>query len=226
MPRQVAVSKSLAASSANNVALSQTPVSGTPLMLNGSTVSGGVAILDTQRRVLLTFGNEAANRTMVIAGTNQAGAKISETLAIASGGGGTVATLQDFYTVTSATPAGGGWTAAVTLGTNTVGSTPWFVPDLWLTPTLIEIATELASGGAANWSIEVTDDDPKMPLAPFQVGYSQTLPICNAVAWLGLSAITANASGIINTPIQAWRLTINSGTSQVTAKAQQAGLAQ
>lgn len=226
MPRQVVVSKSLAASSANNIALSQTPVSGTPLTLNGSTVTGGVAVLDTQRRVLLTFGNEASNRTMVIAGTNDAGVAISETLTIASGAGATVATKQDFATVTSATPAGGGWTAAVTLGTNTVGSTPWFVPDLWLTPTLIEVATELASGGTANWSIEVTDDDPKMPLAPFQVGYNQALPICNAVAWFGLSNVNANTNAVINTPIQAWRLTILSGVSQVVAKVQQAGLAQ
>lgn len=186
----------------------------------------GVATLDSQRRILLSYGNEVAPRTLVIAGANDAGAAISETLSIPSGAGGTVATKQDFATVTSATPAGGGWSAAVTLGTNTVGSTPWFVPDLWLTPTLIEVATELAAGGTANWSVEVTDDDPKMPLAPFQQGYNQALPVCNPIAWLGLSGVTANASSVINTPIQAWRLTINSGQSLVTARVQQAGLAQ
>ena len=226
MARQVVASKSLVAASANNVAHSQVPLNNTPLTLNGSTVTAGVATLDTQRRALLTYGNETAARTMLITGTNQAGATISETLAVPATAPGTVATVQDFYTITSALASGGNWNAAVTLGTNGVGSTPWFVPDLWLTPTLMEIATELAVGGTANWTIEVTDDDPKMPLAPFQPGYNQALPICNAVGWLGLTAISANASAVINTPIQAWRLTINSGQSVVTAKLQQAGLAQ
>jgi hypothetical protein len=226
MPRQVVVSKSLVAAVANNVAHSQIPTANTPLTLNGSTVTGGVAQLDSQRRILLTYGSEAVARTLTIYGTNQAGAAISEVLAVPATAPGSVATLQDFFTVTEALDGAVNWTAAVTLGTNGVGSTPWFVPDLWLTPTLLEVACELAAGGTANWSVEITDDDPKMPLAPFQPGYSQALPICNPVGWLGLSNISANTSGVINTPIQAWRVTILSGLGVVTTKTQQAGLAQ
>jgi hypothetical protein len=219
MPRQIVVSKSLIAANAALFAASQAVVSGTPMTLTG-------VAADTQRRVILTVGSEAAQRTLLLVGLNGAGAKISETLTVPATTPGTIASQQDFLSLISATPTGGGWSANAELGTNTVGSTPWFVPDLWLTPTLLEVATELATGGTANWSVEVTDDDPKMPLAPFQPGYSQALPICNPVAWTGLSAISGNASAVINTPVQAWRLTINSGTSQVTAKVQQAGLAQ
>src|SRR5215813_8621976 len=117
------IEKQLGAASANAIALSQTPVSGTPLTLNGASVTAGVAVLDTQRRVLLTYGNEASARTMVLTGTNDQGAAISETLAIPSGAGGTVASYFDYLTLTAALPLGGGWTAAVTLGTNGVGST-------------------------------------------------------------------------------------------------------
>jgi len=119
----IVITKTLAASSANNLATSQTPVSGTPLTLTALAGTG----LDTQRRVLLTFGSEASNRTMVITGKNSQGTVISETLSIASGAGSTVATVQDFLTVSQALPLGGGWTAAVTLGTNTTGSTMWQV---------------------------------------------------------------------------------------------------
>src|SRR6516225_4930989 len=138
----IVITKTLAASSANNLATSQTPGSGTPLTLTALAGTG----LDTQRRVLLTFGSEASNRTMVITGKNSQGTVISETLSIASGAGGTVATVQDFLTVSQALPLGGGWTAAVTLGTNTVGSTAW-QPVNWHSPTFqCGFACELTSG--------------------------------------------------------------------------------
>ena len=127
------ITKTLAASSANNLATSQTPGSGTPLTLTALAGTG----LDTQRRVLLTFGSEASNRTMVITGKNSQGTVISETLSIASGAGSTVATVQDFLTVSQALPLGGGWTAAVTLGTNTTGSTMWQVVHARNLPTRI-----------------------------------------------------------------------------------------
>ena len=72
----------LANASANNIATSQTPTSGTALTLNGSLVVSGVAVLDKPRRVLLTYGNEASNRTLVVVGTNVSGNSITETLAV------------------------------------------------------------------------------------------------------------------------------------------------
>lgn len=193
MPRQISTTNSLIAANAALYAASQTPVSGTALTLTGTAA-------DTQRRALLTYGDEASNRTLLITGLNGVGITISETLAVPSGGSGTVASQQDFLSIISALPGGGGWTAAMTLGTNTVGSTPWFVPDLWLTPFLLQMATKLISG-AANWTVEVTDDDPKGLIAPFQPGYNQAPPIPLPYGWTGLTNISGTASAVIATPI-------------------------
>lgn len=225
MARAVVVQKSLATASANAIALSQTPVSGTALTLNGASVTGGVATLDTARRVLLTYGSEGSARTLIVNGTNGTGAAISETLAVPSGAPGTVATLQDFLTVTSAVPAGGGYTAAVTLGTNATGSTAWQVPNQHVTPFQIGFECDLLSG-AATFSIETTNNSPLAPLPIYQAGYSTTLPVPNAFPVTGLTALTGNAQGSVSgVPIAAWRLTVTAGTGSVQATAQQAGIA-
>ena len=105
--RPITVTKTLSAASANAIALAQTPVSGTALTLNGASVTAGVARLDSQRRILLTYGSEAAPRTMTLAGTNDAGATIGEVLSIPSGASGTVASLLDYLALSSALPLGG-----------------------------------------------------------------------------------------------------------------------
>ncbi len=223
MARPVVLTLSLAAASANNIALSQVPVSGTQLTLNGAAATGGVATLDNQRRVSLAFGNEGSNRTMVISGTNQAGASISETLAVASGAGGTIATNQDFFTVTSALPLGGGWTAAVTLGTNGVGSSPWFVPNAAMTVQNIGVECELVSG-AATFSVETTQNDVKMPIPIYQPGYSQALPVPTPFAWPGLDNQNGPCQATINATVAGIRLTILAGAGTVRATILQAGI--
>ena len=211
-----AVSKSLIASSATVVAASQTPVSGTALAL----VGGGTVTLDTARRVLLTYGNEGSARTMVITGLNQKnGSVITETLAIPSGGSGTVATAQDFYTVSSALPLGGGWTAAVTVGTNGVGSSPWKNVNYHVTP--VNIGLGCVVTGTVNYTVEFTYD------RPWGDTWTQNQP--NTVvptAWphAVLQALAANGQGDFSDPIAAWRLTINSGTGSVTATAIQGAI--
>lgn len=221
--RPIVVTKQLGAASASNIAASQTPVSGTPLTLNGALVTGGVATLDTPRRILLTFGNEASNRTLVLSGTNGSGTPITEVLAVASGAGATVASLQDFATVTSAVPAGGGWTAPVTLGTNTVGATIWFVPNYQQQVQNIGVETELVSG-AANWSVETTQNDPRAPISIYQPGYSTAPPVPTAFAWPGLTNVDASTQGVINSPVLGVRLTMLSGTGLVRMTLLPAGL--
>ena len=158
--RPITVTKTLTAASANAIALSQTPVSGTALNLNGASVTAGVATLDSQRRIALAYGNEAAPRTLTLTGTNDAGATLTEILSIPSGAPGTVATLQDFLTITRALPLGGGWTAAVTLGTSSIGATQWFIPDIDIAPFSIAIGTVIVSG-TPTWSIELPYEDPR-----------------------------------------------------------------
>jgi hypothetical protein len=215
--------KALAAASANNIALSQTPVSGTSLTINGAAASGGIATLDTQRRVLLTFGSEAAPRTLVVTGTNDSGNPISETLAIPATSPGTVATLQDFLTVTSLVPAGGGWTAAVTVGTNTVGSSPWKLVDPHVTPSLV--ALNLNVTGTINCSIEYTYD--AIQGQPPNVGnLPWTYPVPPQVLLHAvLQGVTTDSDGEINTPVRAWRTTVNSGAGSVVTTGTQAGIA-
>lgn len=222
-----------AAASANNIALSQTPVSGTALTLNGSTVSGGVATLDVARRVLLTFGNEASNRTLVITGTDRSGNVQSETLTVASGASGTVGTLRDFLTVTSVLPLGGGWTAAVTLGTNAIASTPWVIREWGQLGKMGVLISIPASGPTCQ--LECTLDDPNavQEVTPFGASpepQSAVPPLISiapaseavfnpltgaaigATGWLGLTSATGGAIGAFDVPVFAVRMTQTAGS--------------
>jgi len=200
----------LVAAAANNIALSQTPTSGVALTLNGSLVTAGVAILDTPRRVLLTFGNEGSARTLVLAGTDRYGATQSETLAVASGAGATIQSVLDYKTVTSALPAGGGWTAAATLGTSGVASSAWARMDSY---GFAQVALGVDVTGTVNYSVESSMDDPNLvaPQVPVAVSAMQWNAHPN------LASQTAKAND--NYPVApAWvRLTLNSQTNPGSA---------
>jgi hypothetical protein len=224
MARAIVVTKQLAASSANNIAQSQTPVSGTALTLNGSTVTAGVATLDTPRRLSLAYGNEGSARTLVISGTMDGGNPITETLKIPSGGAGSpIATLQDFLTVTSAVPAGGGWSAAVTLGTNATGSTRWILVNNQQQVQNIGVECVLESG-AATWTIETSQDSPLAAIPIYQAGYSQANGIPTAFGAAGLTGLTGNTQGDITGSIACMRLTITAGTGLVQTTFLPAGI--
>src|SRR5580704_10734052 len=95
--------QSLATASANNVALSQSPGAGA-ITLNGSTVSGGVATLDIQRRVIITSGGNDTGINFTVTGTNSAGFPISDTFAGANVGA--AQSNLDFLTVTKIVQSG------------------------------------------------------------------------------------------------------------------------
>lgn len=218
----IVITKQLAAASANNLATSQTPTSGTPLTLNGSAVTGGVGVLDTQRRVLLTFGDEASARTLVLTGTNSQGTTIGETLSIPAGGSSTVASLRDYLTITKALPLGGGWTAAVTLGTNGVGSTSPQLPSGY--PAIFDIGFQVTPGSGNSVSIEITRDIPYAPPQPYVSGFTFVPPICDWDAWATLSELSLETISDVDSRVTAWRLTILSGTSLCTVRAAPIGL--
>jgi hypothetical protein len=226
MPRPVSPTKQLAAASANNIALSQSLAAAGALTLNGSAVSGGVATLDTQRRVLITSAGNDSGLTWTVTGTNGAGVAISESLA----GGNTtaVATQQDFLTVSSVA-ASGATASTVTVGTNSVGSTQWFLPDQYLTPFSLGVDLKLVSG-TANFSFEITFDDPRpQPNPIIQVGGSPyAVPVIpTPVAYTALNNLSTSTSAFISdSPFMAWRLTVNSGTGLVQARVVQSGLVQ
>ena len=226
------VIKALAAANAANIVASATPVSGTAMTLvspTSTTISLPSAtglfisttttavVLDTQRRVQVTYGNEAAARTVVVTGTSQSGTVISETLSIVAGQAGTVATQQDFLTVTQVMPGGGGWTAAATVGTNGVGSSPWLSVSTAVSP--VNFGVTCVVTGGVNYSVEYTNDNPNgIGLIPAVVP--------NPFAVLALYQQTASIAASIDHPFQFWRLTVNSGTGSVTATGIAAGVYQ
>lgn len=221
--RTQTVTKVLIAANAANIAGSQTPAATSFLTLTSSPVT-----LDTQRRVLVTYGDEAANRTLLITGTNQSGVTIQETVAIPSGASGTVATNQDFLTVTSIyNPGSSGFTAALTVGTNTTGSTLWQATNAWVTRFSLGILTTIS--GSVTYSIEYTLDELE-PTTPGNVASGAAFgplgalpPICVPVAVANMSGLSAGATGESNVPAYAWRLTVTAGTGSVTARGLQAG---
>lgn len=199
----------LVTAAANNICTSQTPTSGTALTLNGSLVVSGVAVLDTPRRVLLTHGNEASARTLVVVGTNVSGNSISETLAIPSGGAATVATVLDYKTVTSLTPAGGGWTAAVTVGTNGVAGSAWIRLDDY-SPAPVTLMCDVT--GTVDYTVQQTMNDPNSISDPVDPAL---------VTWIASSdtavvGATADKMSSFAYPPAFTRVLLNSGTGSVT----------
>lgn len=207
MQPQVVTLGPLVAANPALLAASQTPTSGTALTQTASQP-------DVARRILLTYGNEGSARTLLVSGTNGSGNPITETLAVPSGAGGTVATSQDFLTVTSLLPAGGGWTAAVTVGTNGVASTIWKTLDIFQAG---DTTFNAVVNGTVNYTVQYTLDDPNnilgnanVPPVPFSVG--------------GMIAATANQDGLIPNGAYAWRCLLNSGTGSLKITAIQTGM--
>lgn len=207
MQPQVVTLGPLVAANAALIAASQTPTSGAALTLTGTQP-------DVARRILLTYGNEGSARSLLVSGTNGSGNPITETLAVPSGAGGTVATSQDFLTVTSLLPAGGGWSAAVTVGTNGVASSVWKTMDIFQAGV---IDFQVVATGTINYTMQQTLDDPNNIL-----GNANVPPV--AVTVSGMGALTASADGQVKNGIYAWRCQINSGTGSLRITAVQTGM--
>lgn len=151
----------LAAPSANNIALSQTPSGTTPLTLNGSSVSGGVAaVLDTPRRVLVTVNADEHTKTLAFVGTTYGGAAASETLMMPISG--TVQTALDYKSIISITPSAS-FAGAITVGTNGVAGSPWVSLDYWSWP---NVSLQIVTSGTVNYTVRSTLDDPNDPTNP------------------------------------------------------------
>lgn len=192
-----------AAASANNIAASQSPLTAA-LTLNGSTVSGGVAILDAARRVIVTSGGDDTGISFVIVGTNRNGNALTQTITGANGAAAT--TTQDFKTVTSITPSGS-VASTVTAGTSGVGSSQWYSADTFSNPFNLGIGVVVT--GTINFTVEYTYDNVNSP-------YTATFPTVFSIT--ALASKSANTDSSLTIPVAAVRLTQNSFTSPGTAK--------
>ena len=215
MAQPTSFTKTIAAASANNIALSQTPAGAGNLTINGSAASGGVATLDTQRRLIITSAGNDSGRTFTVYGTNGHGLAIVDQFA-----GANAAAAQsnlDFLTVTriavDAATAG-----AVTAGTNTTGSSHWVRVNQHIDPIAIFIQCDIASG-TPTYQIDYTMDDFWTPAPP--VGVAVT-PVPKAYTST-LSAQTGAANLTLTIPCSGWRVTLTA-IGGVSVKADQAGI--
>ena len=207
-PRVVSVGP-LVTANASNIAQSQTPTSGTALTLNGTLVAGGVAVMDTPRRGLLTPGSEASPRTLIVTGADRYGQVQSETLAIPATTTTPVQTVLDYATITKLLPAGGGWTAAATFGTSGVASSQWVYFDGYAMP---QVGIQVNVSGTVSVTVQQTLDDPLSPTNPVSVAN---------MTWLSHpdSALVASAVAVQGNYayLPQWaRLTLNSGSGSST----------
>lgn len=208
----VILPKVLTAGVVAGISLSQSGTAGTPLTLNGSLLSGA-STLDTQRRLQFTFSSSEAANSYTITGTRQTGQTIQEVLV------GTLAsasTALDYYTVNSIVPTINS-SAAVAVGTNAVGSSPWVMPNYNITPFNLDIGVVVS--GSVTFSVQYTFDD-YVTVPP-----NNTIPAAPTPWELSaLSAKAVNTDGSFTQPIRGWRLTVLTGTGTATATGIQAGI--
>jgi len=201
----------LATASANNIALSQTPGAAGALTLNGSLVVAGVAVLDNPRRVLITTAD--TTHTFTVTGATPTGSVISEVVGPITT---SAYTAQDFKTVTSIT-INGAATAAVTVGTNGIASTPWVRLDEW-SPGSVSIQVNVT--GTVSYTVQSSNDDPNSPTNPVTP---------SAVTWINTNDANAvNATAAVQTNfliVPLWgRVLLNSGTGSLSATFVQSGV--
>lgn len=176
-------------------------------------VSTKVATLDTQRRVIITSGSNDTGINFTVNGAGDNGVAISDTFAGASGGA--AASSRDFKTITSITHTGS-VAGTLTVGTNGVGSTPWVGLNWHAQPFNVELAAIVLAGSTVNYTYEYTYDDPNNLPSGVSNPYTFTHPT--------LVALAASADGQMNDPVNAVRLTVNSGTGLVRGTVLQAGI--
>lgn len=203
----------LTTASGNAIALTQTPSGAGALTLNGALVTGGVAVLDTARRVAVTTAANETARTFTITGTAANGKVQSETITGANAG--TTFTALDYKTVTSVTISGAA-SGAITVGTNTVASSRWLRMDEWAHA---QVGLQCDVSGSVVYTVQQTLDnpnDPTWPVAPAAVNW-----VDHPDALLVNATVTRQGNyGYV--PLYV-KVTLLSGTGSVTLTAVQAG---
>lgn len=195
----------LASASANAICLSQTPSGAVALTLNGALVTGGVAVLDVARRVLITCAGNETGKSFVITGTSYNGRTQSETLA--GPNATTVQSVLDYKTVTSITISAAA-AGAITVGTSGEASSRWVRLDNWAFP---QVGIQCDVTGTVNYTVQQTMDNPNDPVSPVAL---------SSVTWINhpdtsLVGAATNVQGNYGyAPLYA-RVTINSGSGSV-----------
>lgn len=216
LPRRATVGPALVASSANNIALSQTPGAAGNLTLNGALVTGGVAVIGTatgtaERITFTPAGAEATNSTVwTVTGTDWNGNVVTETINGVNNPA-TATSTYDYKTVTQIA-VNKAQAGAVTVGTAGVGaSRPIFLDTFAPGPTGIQVDVS----GTANYTVQSSLDNPNTITGGF--------PSCiwvNSSDTNVVNATTSLQSNFAYAPFMV-RLVLNSGSGSATLTAQQ-----
>lgn len=204
----------LTAASATNIRTASSIAGAGAVTLNGTLVSGGVATLDNQRRVLFTSSGNDSGITFTITGTNATKDVISETVTGANAS--TATSVLDYKTVTSVTSSGAS-AGTVSIGTNGVAGSTWVRLDDWAP---LNVALQVNVSGTVNYTVQQTLDDPNSPTNP-------VLPA--NVVWINSSdtnvvaATTSQQSSYSFVPVFV-RVVLNSGSGTITATIRQSGV--
>lgn len=162
----------------------------------------------SQRR--LSFWSSAvalsSQSVVTIVGTMEGGLPITESITPSTVVNTINLTTQDFLSVTSIS-INGVPNSIVNIGTSSLGSSPWHPTNTCATPFNIGFALTYSSSAAAQTfgAVEYAFDD----ITPFfRAGqtFIPTLPIVSTA----LSTTGGAATGKIDFPVTAWRLTIDS----------------
>lgn len=222
MANPVYLSLTLAAASANNISLSQTPGGAGNLTITGAAATAGIATLDVPRRVLIsTAGNDVA-RSFTVYGSGLGGYPISE-IVTAIPNTTSKATLQDFLKVTrvsvDAATAG-----AITVGTNGAGSTKWVPIDHFRASFAIGLMGHLVSGAVTF--------QPEFTLDPYDPRVFEDQPANGPGSFVAPTAFispafasgSADAAGLHLVPCTAVRFAVTAGAGLLRGAVVQSGL--
>lgn len=184
---------------ANGIALSQTPLAGGPLTMNGALVSGGVATLPCQQFPTVTCAGNDAARIFTFTGTGQTGQALTATVA-GSSGSVTVSSVG-FKTITGVS-VDAATADAIEIGIDDVGRQYPCVIDTMLNPTDISVSVDVTD--TINFTVQHSFNDPT-------VGTPDTWTWFNGPA--DVTSKTADAWSSYTAPPRSIAILINSVTA-------------
>lgn len=207
----------LSAAVADTVALSQQPAAAGNLVLNGASVSGGVATLDTVRRVAVASDGVDTAAKFTITGTDRYNNVQSEV--VTGVNAASVSSVLDYKTVTQVAIDRAA-VGHITVGTNAKASGAWIMGNIQLTQFQVALGYHIVSG-AVTGTVEHTYDDPNAAL-PGSIEPASNIP---PVAWPDPTIVTkaTDTESSFTTPFFAWRLTVTAGQGLAMLQSIQAG---
>lgn len=208
MQRLKTYSVTPAAADDNGICASQTPAAGgvQNLTLNGALVTGGVAVMDIQRHVIITSAADDHSRTFTVYGVDGIGHTISE--AVTGVSGGAASTTKNFKTVTRVT-TDDNTAGAVIVGTNTAFETAWYPVDRYDS---YGYGFGVDITGVGNYTVQHTYDDP-FPQGPVTPNMDFTLKAYDHAEVAGKTTDQHGSYDMIAETITAMRLKVNSFTA-------------